>query len=83
MATSKLSLTLQDDTVVSESYDSNHGLTNMDTGAYGAMQVSAALLCGQYRQYPCTYGALRADQSTNFSLPLTPGAFSSQTPVIC
>lgn len=40
VATTKLVLTLQDGTNVSNTYNISTGLTNMDTGAYGAMQVS-------------------------------------------
>lgn len=37
--TTGLALTLQDGTVVSNTYTAEQSLTNMDTGAYGALQV--------------------------------------------
>jgi hypothetical protein len=45
VATTKLVLTLQDDTTVSNTYSTSIGLTNMDTGAFGAMQVDCQWTC--------------------------------------
>ncbi|WIA34144.1 hypothetical protein OEZ86_012508 [Tetradesmus obliquus] len=44
VVTTGLSLTLQNGTVVTGSYTGITGLTNMDTGAYGALQVRGLML---------------------------------------